>query len=309
MDELGNILRDAREMKGLTLAEVQEQIKINARYLDALEESQYQELPTPVHVRGFLRNYARFLDLDPDPLLERYEAGTANRSLTAVASNSSGRANASPENPLTTRPDQPFFEPVNMDLNGNVGGTESRVRLVIIVALLATIALAASRFVPLLLGQGNGPENLPQMIESFMSEDVEPGVDLTPTVSESNVPAVTSEPVVPSERNNPAGAATDEAAAAGATATRQPLPATMEQIDLQLDITERTWVRVTIDGEVVLEDQVTREDSPFQWQAQQEAHLLTGNAAGVFISINDIEVGRLGSRGEVAEQTWTTTGN
>ena len=32
----------------------------------------YNALPSPVHVRGFLRNYARFLGLDPQPLLDRY---------------------------------------------------------------------------------------------------------------------------------------------------------------------------------------------------------------------------------------------
>ncbi|NHZ71509.1 MAG: helix-turn-helix domain-containing protein, partial [Aquificales bacterium] len=73
MDELGHILREARETKGLTLEEAQEKTRINSKYLDALENSEYDKLPTPVHVRGFLRNYARFLGLDPQPLLERYE--------------------------------------------------------------------------------------------------------------------------------------------------------------------------------------------------------------------------------------------
>jgi cytoskeletal protein RodZ len=73
MDELGDILREAREMKGLTLGDVQDEIRINSRYLQALEEGEYTALPTAVHGRGFLRNYARFLDLDPRPLLERFE--------------------------------------------------------------------------------------------------------------------------------------------------------------------------------------------------------------------------------------------
>ena len=72
MDELGHILREARETKGLTLAEAQEETRINSKYLAALENGEYDKLPTPVHVRGFLRNYARFLGLDSQPLLERY---------------------------------------------------------------------------------------------------------------------------------------------------------------------------------------------------------------------------------------------
>jgi cytoskeletal protein RodZ len=307
MDELGNILRDAREMKGLTVAEVQERTRISAHYLEAMEQGEYHLLPTPVHVRGFLRNYARFLDLDPDPLLERYEA---NRNGRPPASGSQGSNGAEL---LTPRPDQPFFNPVNVELDGNSDGTESKVRLVIIVALLITIGLAASRFIPMIRGDGDGRDNLPQMIEALMASDEEaepeaeaegdatPGAGATPAVGE----AIDGEsPIIPSERNDPAGVATDQA---NAPPTQMPLPATMDRVNLRLDITERTWVRVTIDGEVVLEDQVVREDGPFQWEAQQEAHLLTGNAAGVFVTINGQDVGRLGERGVVAEQTWATT--
>jgi len=302
MDELGSILRDAREMKGLTLAEVQDQIRINSQYLDALEEGNYHLLPTQVHVRGFLRNYARFLQLDPEPLLERYEATYVSQGAGGSRANSRAQSSKSAEPPLVTRSDQPFFQPVNVDLDGNSGGAESKVRLVIIAALLVTIGLAASRFLPIILGQGDGRDNLPQMIESLMTSDETP--DATSAALEDGMLEGTSEPIIPSERNNPAGVATD---AANPAPTRQPLPATMDQINLRLDITERTWVRVTIDGEVALEDQVTREDGPFEWQAQQEAHVLTGNAAGVFITINEIPVGKLGNRGAVAEETWITT--
>lgn len=299
MDELGSILRDAREMKGLTLAEVQEQIRINSQYLDALEEGNYHVLPTQVHVRGFLRNYARFLELDPDPLLEKCDTAYAAQSTRARQANSENGS----EPLLASHNDQPFFEPVNVDLDGSSSGAESTVRLVIIVALLITIGLAASRFLPLVVGQGDGQDSLPQMIESLMAADE--GAPETMSVEpEANMPEVTSEAIIPSERNNPAGVATDTA---NTPPTRPPLPATMDEINLRLDITERTWVRVTIDGEVVLEDQITRDDGPFEWNALQEAHVLTGNAAGVFVTINEVPVGKLGERGAVAEERWTTT--
>ena len=308
MDELGNILREAREMKGLTLADAQEETRISARFLEALEDGDFEKLPTPVHVRGFLRNYARFLELEPDPLLERFEAHHGRRPLPANSSASGAQAAITPDAPLQPRVDQPFFDPVNQDLDGSdQGGAESTVRLVIIVALLITIGLAASRFVPMLLGNGDGQDNLPQMIEAIMAgDDEEPAAGDTPTgEGESNVPAVTSEPIQSTERNNPEGVATEQAI----SPTRPPLPATLESIQLRLDITERTWVRVTIDGEVVFEDQVTQGDGPLEWDAEEEAHLLTGNAAGVFVTINETEIGRLGGRGEAIEETWQTTGN
>lgn len=290
-------------MKGLTLSDVQDEIRINSRYLHALEVGDYSILPTAVHGRGFLRNYARFLELDPRPLLERFEAVLHQQQLAA--------SSASLVPTPATRSDPTFFNPVNLDLEGNaVGGPERKMRLVIILALLITIGLAASRFVPMLRGNGDGRDNLPALIESLLATDTpEPSaedvVDGGALPGEGNQPAVTSQPILPTERNNPEAAGT----AAVAPPINPALPATMESIRLRLDITERTWVRVTIDGEVVLEDQVTQDDSPFEWEASTEAQLLTGNAAGVFVTINDVEIGRLGGRGEVAEQQWTTTGN
>src|SRR5690606_1715835 len=136
--------------------------------LDALEEGNYHLLPTQVHVRGFLRNYARFLELDPEPLLERCDAGYLARSSAKALNGAPERA---PEPVLTSREDQPFFQPVNMDLDGNGGGAESKVRVVIILALLITIGLAATRFLPALTGGGDGRDNLPQMIESLLAGD------------------------------------------------------------------------------------------------------------------------------------------
>ncbi len=310
MDELGHILREAREMKGLTLGDVQEEIRINSRYLQALEDGEYTALPTAVHARGFLRNYARFLDLDPRPLLERFES-----SLQQMQNHNNA---VEPLPTLAARTDQTFFNPVNVDLTGGAASSPERnMRLVILLALLVTLGLAASRFLPLLRGEGDGRDNLPALIESLLAtREPEPSLDeeemQADAMPETMLPEATSQPILPTERNNPEAVDTAAGVGAGTSASppdRPPLPAIMDSIHLRLDITERTWIRVTIDGQVVIEDMVTRDDSPLEWDASGEAHLLTGNAAGVFVTINDVEIGRLGGRGEAAEEIWTTTGN
>ncbi len=73
MPELGEILRQAREAKGLSLAQVEEATKIRSTYLQALEEGQYDLLPAAVYIKGFLKNYAQFLGLDPQELLSLYQ--------------------------------------------------------------------------------------------------------------------------------------------------------------------------------------------------------------------------------------------
>jgi len=73
MMEIGAQLRRARESKGMSLEEVQQKTKIHAEYLKALENDQFDLLPSPFYVRAFLRTYAKCLELDPQSLLDRYE--------------------------------------------------------------------------------------------------------------------------------------------------------------------------------------------------------------------------------------------
>ena len=66
---LGELLRQARLDRALTLAEVERDTRINRSYLEALESERYELLPAPVYARGFLRSYARQLGLDEDAAL------------------------------------------------------------------------------------------------------------------------------------------------------------------------------------------------------------------------------------------------
>ena len=76
--KLGEVLRAAREAKGVDLARAERDTKIRERYLSALERGEYRELPGSVYTKGFLRNYGAYLGLDPEYLIDLYrlESGT-----------------------------------------------------------------------------------------------------------------------------------------------------------------------------------------------------------------------------------------
>ncbi|HTT37314.1 MAG TPA: helix-turn-helix domain-containing protein [Burkholderiales bacterium] len=59
-----------RRSQGLSLGDIARQLKLSVRQVEALERDEYTAFSGPVFVRGFLRNYAKLLHLDPDPLLE-----------------------------------------------------------------------------------------------------------------------------------------------------------------------------------------------------------------------------------------------
>ena len=65
----GNALREAREAQNLTVADVARQLKLSLNQVEALEAGEFGRLPGQVFVRGFVRNYARLLNLDAAPLV------------------------------------------------------------------------------------------------------------------------------------------------------------------------------------------------------------------------------------------------
>lgn len=75
---LGEMLRSAREARGLDRARAEEDTRIRERYLAAIERGQWHELPGEVYALGFVRSYARYLGIDPDTAgaLYRLETGS-----------------------------------------------------------------------------------------------------------------------------------------------------------------------------------------------------------------------------------------
>ena len=74
MFEIGTSLTEARLRRGLDVAECELQTKIRAKYLRAMENEEFDALPAPAYIRGFLRSYAEFLGLDGDLMLDEYES-------------------------------------------------------------------------------------------------------------------------------------------------------------------------------------------------------------------------------------------
>ncbi len=70
----GASLKAAREAKNMALADVAAKLKLTSRQVEALEEEDFDHLPSEVFVRGFVRNYARLVGLEPDSLIAPVDA-------------------------------------------------------------------------------------------------------------------------------------------------------------------------------------------------------------------------------------------
>lgn len=73
MADIGDKLRSAREAKGLSIADIEKATKIQSRYLEAIEQNDFDKLPGDFYVRAFIRQYAQIVGLDGKELLSDYK--------------------------------------------------------------------------------------------------------------------------------------------------------------------------------------------------------------------------------------------
>lgn len=72
MATLGEQLKAARQAKGVTESEAGDATKILRRLIAAMERDDFSDMPAPTYAKGFIRMYARYLGLDPEPLVQEY---------------------------------------------------------------------------------------------------------------------------------------------------------------------------------------------------------------------------------------------
>jgi cytoskeletal protein RodZ len=66
MKDIGNFLKERREAKGISLIEVEKDLKIRKKYLQALEEGNIDVIPGKTYLVGYLRNYSKYLSIDEE---------------------------------------------------------------------------------------------------------------------------------------------------------------------------------------------------------------------------------------------------
>jgi cytoskeletal protein RodZ len=73
MESPGTYLRRERELRGVSLKDISEVVQVSLRLLEALERDDYEILPHPTYVKGFIRSYCKYLGLDENDAVLRFE--------------------------------------------------------------------------------------------------------------------------------------------------------------------------------------------------------------------------------------------
>ncbi len=288
MIEIGQLLRQTRESKQLSLAEVEAETKIRQRYLNALESGDWDDLPNPVAARGFLRRYATFLGLDPEELVGQFDAQD-----DGIAS----EGGASGKTPQASE-----YKPINLDL---YGATTRRPRLLrqILGMLIVLIPLAALAYLLFIYGVPYVRDQT-QTDAALTTPVTLPPAGASPTVpiiGPTDTPTEEVENVNSLPTNTPLPAPTD-------TPTLMPSPTLTatptESIRLRVVVTNTAWLRIVTDGETQVESLV---DPGFdqEFVAYEQLEFLTGNAGGVQLTLDGKPLPPLGDIGEISVFVWT----
>jgi len=272
MTTLGETLRAARQAKGASLEDVEALTKIRVRYVEALEEERFDELPNPVYVRGFLRNYALYLGLDPQEVLALYQPAPA----------------AVPEEPqFLAEPlvASPWLQPARLGA-----------ALILLVGFLA-FGLWWSR------GENRSPslapfrERLSSVLTLRRSSPV-PVAAATGTASAVPIAAAT----LPTAT---------EAARPTDTPVRLPTPTATATpslgVEVSVVVSDTSWVEVVSDGDHVFAKLMNPGETG-RWAAKNQLAIIIGNAGGVVVAVNGKRIGVLGAAGEVASREWVLQG-
>lgn len=70
MKDIGNFLRERREASGISLIEVEKDLKIRKKYIQALEEGNIDAIPGKTYLIGYLRNYSKYLGIDDENIIQ-----------------------------------------------------------------------------------------------------------------------------------------------------------------------------------------------------------------------------------------------
>lgn len=264
MSELGERLRQAREEQGLSLEQVAVETRILKNALIALEDGAYARLPGDVVTRGFIRNYAQYLALSAEELIDIYrrERGSTERIRIVPATNPPrirGYGLPSMFGVFFVTMVVVGLAYVGLNAIGRIGNQAQ-----VAVGLAPTSTIAP-------------PTALPTLPPSASNAGAVGATFPTRTPAPDSLAGIALEPTTP---------------AIGLTATANAPIVVEVRIAAQVG-SESSWVRVQTDGNTTFEG-VMRSGDRQVFQAQRRVLIRAGNPPDVLVTVNGLEQGPLG---------------
>ncbi len=286
----GDTLRQARRARGLSLEDAERETRIPFKYLAALENQEYGSLPTLVYARGILRAYARFLELDPDPLVAQFRPPRPRDDHGAIR----------PALPLAPS-GPPLSGSLLVGLLVALGVALLTIYLYGQYAALSDSLQAPER--PATAGGLDIPEPLIAPWTPLPLATLPPLlVAAAPPAEEPAEPAEAPESV---ETPGPGTPTAVPQPTATPTVPPSPTPSPLPRaaVVVEARVTERCYLQVWSDGQQVLAETVEPGTSR-AFTANDRLQMRVSNAGAVQVLVNGEPQGRLGTPGQAIDVTW-----
>ncbi|MER0216127.1 MAG: helix-turn-helix domain-containing protein [Nitrosomonas sp.] len=282
VQSVGHLLRNARTAKGLSIDDVSRQLRLSAQQIEAIEKEDFEKLPGRTFLRGFIRNYANLVQLNPVPLLQMLPESTRV---------------------ISTYERTPFKnKQISFSSNREKPGNHS-----LIIAIILFVIILGAYFL-FENGGWNKNSDISAESEEKKTESATASVEIQlplPGVVKNTSNTSDSPANKPSEVNNPVPATENTVAQADAKTESAPEnKSAVEKTEktektaafdkntgyLYFKLTADSWIKV-VDGKgVTVFEQLKKSGSEQIVTGKRPLSLVIGNASGVNLTYNDKEI-------------------
>jgi cytoskeleton protein RodZ len=275
---LGRLLKTSREDRHIDLDAVVKETKVRRHYLEALENEEWEKLPSQVFVRGFVRSYAEFLGLDKEMVLDHYERAVPRER----------------------------YQPHVLQ---SISTQSTMWRRIITISLLAIALIGVIIYL-----RGNKISIIGKAFQYLETQSVTEKYEVKSEREDGKIPdeeatveVLTGEAKIEGDQIETISPGSEEESIQDSTVALKKAAAAEEADDekqppprfvLTASVIARTWISIAVDNESAKE-YLFQPGETFRWTAEQGFDILVGNAGGIEFSLNGSPIGDLGPEGKV----------
>ncbi|MBW6473713.1 MAG: DUF4115 domain-containing protein [Anaerolineaceae bacterium] len=278
---IGEKLKTQRQQLNLSTDDIEQFTSIRPYYLEALEKGTIEKLPSIPQARGMLNNYATFLNLDVDKIMNEFAEGLQTRRNENYAPHKIGSDN------------QLAYQTPEIK---KVGWLKF-----ITADLLLTSGLIIALFIFILWGAANisGFQDKNEQVEPPSISDIL--LESTPEIQETELSTEVFLEPSPTLLANAGEEISEEMGETEFGPQLSGLP-----VQVYIIARQRAYLKVDVDGETVFTGR-TVPGNAYEYSGSSSVEILTGNAAALEIFYNLVPVGVIGDIGEVKSLVFTTS--
>jgi cytoskeletal protein RodZ len=273
---IGEDLRKAREALGLSLADVERQIRIREIYLGAIEEGNLDQLPSTVQGRGMLSNYASFLNLDAENYLSRFAEVLQQKRLETLSEAEAGVPIPADTTKQAISGVKKLFSPDLIFTGG--------------IFLVFFVFIVWGAFQLMGIG-GSKPGSTP--------------IPISDVLLASGTP--TSREMITVETSLPTMTDGMQVFTAETTQESTQVFSSTDPIQLTIAANKRTFMQVIVDGKTAFLGRTTP-GNVYTYSGKTRINLLSGDASALQVYYNSTNLGIMGVIGQVINMDFTTSG-